>query len=178
MPRIPPPATIPLHSTHMTIPQPPPPPASLRRRLASLCYEALLLAAVTCAAFIPAAAANMLLHRMPLLVKTTVCLIILTAWWGYFRLCWHSRRGQTLPMKVWRLQLQTDNGARPALRHLRLRFIWATIFYLLLPMAAFGLLRQLTPLPPQTVFIISLLWWILPIGFASIHPSRQFLYGN
>lgn len=80
-------------------------PASFRRRFAALCYEALLLAAVTCVAFIPAAAANMALHTVPLLVETAVALIILAVWWGYFRLCWHSPRGQTLPMKVWRLQL-------------------------------------------------------------------------
>ncbi|WP_255361763.1 MULTISPECIES: hypothetical protein [Eikenella] len=39
-----------------------------------------------------------------LLVETAVALIILAVW-GYFRLCRHSLRGQTLPMKVWRLQL-------------------------------------------------------------------------
>ena len=77
-------------------------PASFRRRFAALCYEALLLAAVTCVAFIPAAAANMVLHNVPLLAETVVALIILAVWWGYFRLCWHSPRGQTLPMKVLR----------------------------------------------------------------------------
>ena len=87
-------------------------PASFRRRFAALCYEALLLAAVTCVAFIPAAAANMALHTVPLLAETAVALIILAVWWGYFRLCWHSPRGQTLPMKVWRLQLQTPAGSR------------------------------------------------------------------
>ena len=126
-------------------------PASFRRRFAALCYEALLLAAVTCVAFIPAAAANMVLHNVPLLAETVVALIILAVWWGYFRLCWHSPRGQTLPMKVWRLQLQIPTGNRPSL-------------------------RQLTPLPPQTVAGMALAWWILPIGFALIHPSRQFLY--
>ncbi|WP_255361192.1 hypothetical protein [Eikenella sp. NML03-A-027] len=40
-----------------------------------------------------------------LLAETAVALIILAVWWGYFRLCRHSLRGQTLPMKVWRLQL-------------------------------------------------------------------------
>ncbi len=151
-------------------------PATLSRRLAALGYEALLLAAVTCVAFIPAAAANMALHTLPLLAETAVALIILAIWWGYFRLCWHSPRGQTLPMKVWRLQLHTPAGNRPALRQLRLRFIWATTFYLLLPLAAFGILRQTTPLPPKTLAGIALAWWILPLGFALIHPSRQFLY--
>ena len=129
-----------------------PAPASFRRRFAALCYEALLLA------------------------ETAVALIILAVWWGYFRLCWHSPRGQTLPMKVWRLQLQTPAGSRPSLRQLCLRFIWATVLLLLLPLASFGILRQLTPLPPQTVAGMALAWWILPIGFALIHPSRQFLY--
>ena len=151
-------------------------PASFRRRFAALCYEALLLAAVTCVAFIPAAAANMALHTVPLLAETAVALIILAVWWGYFRLCWHSPHGQTLPMKVWRLQLQTPAGSRPGLRQLRLRFIWATVLLLLLPLASFGILRQLTPLPLQTVAGMALAWWILPIGFALIHPSRQFLY--
>ncbi|MBH5328849.1 RDD family protein [Eikenella sp. S3360] len=154
----------------------PPTPASLPRRLAALGYEALLLAAVTCIAFIPAAAANMALHTVPLAAETAVALIILAIWWGYFRLCWHSPRGQTLPMKVWRLRLQTPAGSRPTLPRLRLRFLWAATLLLLLPLASFGILRQLTPLPPQTLAGLALAWWILPFGFALIHPSRQFLY--
>ena len=79
-------------------------------------------------------------------------------------------------MKVWRLQLQTPTGNRPSLRQLRLRFIWATVLLLLLPLASFGILRQLTPLPPQTVAGMASARWILHIGFSLIHPSRQFLY--
>ena len=61
-------------------------------------------------------------------------------------------------------------------RTLRRIIVEAALLLLLLPLASFGILRRLTPLPPQTVAGMALAWWILPIGFALIHPSRQFLY--
>ncbi|QMT41157.1 RDD family protein [Neisseria shayeganii] len=152
-----------------------PTPASFKRRLAALCYESLLVAAVSCVALIPAAAANSLLHTFPSAARVAVSLIFLAAWWLYFSLSWR-RRGRTLPMQVWGLQLQTAAGGRPSARQLRSRFIWGVICVVLLPMLAYWGLRSLNGLPPKTAAGLACLWWILPWGFALVHPSRQFLY--
>ncbi len=151
-------------------------PASFRRRLASLCYEALLVGAVTCVALLPAALLNSLLHPLPHLARVAVSLVFLAAWWLYFSLSWRRQQGQTLPMRVWQLQLQTVSGARPDARRLRLRFIWSVLLVVLLPMLAYWGLRAFNGLPPKTAAGLACLWWILPWGFALVHPSRQFLY--
>lgn len=152
-----------------------PAPASFKRRLAALGYESLLVAAVSCVALLPAAAANSLLHPFPAAARLTVSLVFLAAWWLYFSLSWH-RRGRTLPMQVWRLQLRRADGDLPAPPQLRLRFIWSVVCVVLLPMMAYWGLRSLNGLPPKTAAGLACLWWLLPWGFALIHPSRQFLY--
>lgn len=45
----------------------------------------------------------------------------------YFAFCW--RRGQTLAMTTWRMQLQSYRGERPSYRAIVLRFIAASVFY-------------------------------------------------
>lgn len=150
-------------------------PASFRRRMASLSYESLLVAAVTCTAFLPAAAANGLLHGSPAAARVAVGLIFLAAWWLYFSLSWR-RQGQTLPMRVWQIHLQNAEGGRPSPQRLRLRFIWSVLLVVLLPLLAYWGLRSLNGLPPGLSAGLACLWWILPWGFALVHPSRQFLY--
>lgn len=150
--------------------------ASLRRRLISLLYEALLTAAVTCAAFIPAGAAAMLLKRnAPVLAAPAVSIILLAAWWWYFKSCWH-KRGSTLPMQTWRLELQTASGGRPPLKQLRLRFIWACVLIVFLPLLAYAAFTHYLGIAPKAAAGAALAWWILPWGFALFHPDRQFLY--
>ena len=46
---------------------------------------------------------------------------------AYFAFCW--RRGQTLAMKTWRMQLQNYRGGTPGYVVITLRFIAATVFY-------------------------------------------------
>lgn len=152
------------------------PAASLRRRLISLLYEALLAAAVTCAAFIPAGAAAMLLNRSaPFLAAPAVSIILLAAWWWYFKSCWH-KRGSTLAMQTWKLELQTVSGHRPPLKQLRLRFVWAVVFVVFIPLLAYAAFTKNFGIAPQAAAGAALAWWILPWGFALLHPDHQFLY--
>ena len=58
----------------------------------------------------------------------TTCLILFYAWWLYFRANWH-KKGQTLAMQTWKIGLADKNDTQPPLPQLRLRFIWASIFY-------------------------------------------------
>lgn len=154
------------------------PPASLKRRFAALLYESLLIGAVTLLAAMLAGALNTfavrLLPAAEAFLPLPTVLILLAGWWYYFKLNWLRER-QTLPMRVWRIILSDRQGRAPTIKHLRLRFLWACVFIVFIPMLAYAVLRQLG-LPPQTAATAALFWWILPWGFARFNPRRQFLY--
>ncbi|WP_274572008.1 RDD family protein [Neisseria leonii] len=153
-----------------------PPAAPLKRRTAALIYELLLAAAVGCVAAIPAGLAALLLNPvLPQLSSIAVSLILLAAWWLYFRLNW-QKKGRTLPMKVWHIGLTDRHGRPPAMVQLRLRFVWACILWLFIPMLAYGVLQRWGQIPPKTAFGAALIWWLLPWGFALLNPDRQFLH--
>jgi uncharacterized RDD family membrane protein YckC len=81
------------------------------RRLLSLVYELLLLSAVIFLAGGVATAVAEITgsgHRR-IITQLAVASMAL----GYFVWQWHSR-GQTLPMKTWRMRLQTATGDRPS----------------------------------------------------------------
>lgn len=153
-------------------------PATLKRRLAALIYEGLLVGAVTVLAALFAGALNTFAKHMlptaePLLPLLTM-LILLAAWWYYFKLNW-LRENQTLPMRVWNIALAAKSGGRPHLKQLRLRFGWACVFTVFIPALAYAALRH-WQIPPKTAATAALFWWILPWGFAFFNPRRQFLY--
>lgn len=113
-------------------------PAGLRRRFVSLIYEALLLAAI------------LLAGALPVVMLTTgwsppVARAILQAWLvvlcgGFYVWQWRDK-GQTLPMKTWRMRLITRDGASlntqralaryaavyVSLATLGLGFLWAVV---------------------------------------------------
>lgn len=149
-------------------------PAPLKRRLAALVYEGLLLGALTTVAAVVAGIAATALQTMPLLARTAVSLIILATWWWYCKSNWH-KKGQTLPMKVWRIRLRNRQGQAPSLPQLRLRFMWACLFLVWIPALAYLGLRG-AGIAPKAAAATALFWWILPWGFALLNPQRQFLY--
>lgn len=149
---------------------------SLRRRFAALLYEMLLVGAVTAIAALVSGIAAVFLNPLSThLSSLTTCIIVLSAWWIYFRANWHGK-GQTLAMQTWKIGLCSQNGTLPPLHQLRLRFIWACIFIVFIPLLAYAGLRNLLHIPPQGAFGAALIWLILPWGFALFHPDRQFLY--
>lgn len=151
------------------------PPASLRRRFAGLAYESLLAGAVTVALGLPAGGISMLLNPVaPFAAQIAVSLVLLGGWWFYFKLNW-TKQGQTLPMRTWHIGLTDRQGSRPHITRLRLRFMWACVFIVFVPLLAYTVLHG-WGVPPKTAFGTSLFWWILPWGFALFNTDRQFLY--
>lgn len=153
-------------------------PVSLSRRLAALFYESLLIGSATMLSGFVAGIINtqIVLHlpQAKMLAMPLTSIILLYTWWLYFKLNWH-REGQTLPMRVWKIGLCDRSGNRPTLRQLLLRFLWATIFIVFVPLIAYAGLSNLG-FHGKTAMIAALFWWILPWGFALFHTRKQFLY--
>lgn len=149
---------------------------SIARRLAALVYEFLLVGAVTAIAGLAAGIMAIVLNPISIFLSSFVtCVLVLGAWWFYFKVNWH-KKGQTLPMQVWKIGLCNQQGVKPSLHQLRIRFIWACVFIVFIPLLAYGLMRHLVGIPAQPAFAVALIWWILPWGFALLNPDRQFLY--
>ena len=102
---------------------------TLGRRLLCLIYEALLLTAVILMAGGMATALAQTAGITQPRTLTRIIVAIVCA--GYFAIQW-QRRGQTLPMKTWRISLQSASGGRISLRQTLLRMALATIGYLAL----------------------------------------------
>ncbi|STZ75920.1 RDD family protein [Bergeriella denitrificans] len=152
------------------------PAVSLRRRLAALVYELLLIGAISALAALLAGMAAIVLNPISTYLSALVtCLLMLAFWWYYFRSNW-LLKGQTLAMQTWKIGMVNERGSRPPLQQLRLRFMWACVFIVFIPMLAYAGLRHLLGIPPLGAFAASLIWLILPWGFALLNPDRQFLY--
>ena len=116
------------------------------RRLLCLIYESLLLTAVILTA---GGVATGIAHAAGLSQPRMLTqLIVIACCAGYFAVQWCGR-GQTLPMKTWRISLQTVSGKRISGTQAMLRMILAAIGY--------------------TVFGMSILW-------SFIDRDRQFLH--
>lgn len=104
------------------------------RRLLSLIYEILLLIAVALLAGGTAAALAQLSN--PAYTRLFTQMIGIGACAVYFAWQWHHS-GQTLPMKTWRMRLETVDGTRVAVPRALLRTVLATAGYLLLGISVF-----------------------------------------
>jgi len=116
------------------------------RRLLSLVYELLLLTAVILLAAGIATALNHLSglagqRRLMQSIVTITCL-------GYFSWQWHTR-GQTLPMKTWKIRLENTEGKSVSI--------------------ARALLRAVLSVPCYGLFGITVLW-------ALVDREKQFLH--
>ena len=100
-------------------PSPPTAPATLKRRCISLIYEALILAAVLLAATLPV----LLLTRD---LPQTLARHILQAWLllicGWFYARQWAGKGQTLPMKTWRIRVVNQQGSSLTVKQAWLRY--------------------------------------------------------
>lgn len=99
------------------------------RRLLSLVYEILLLIAVVLLAGGAAAALAQITN--PAYTRSLTRIVAVTACAAYFAWQWHSR-GQTLPMKTWRMRLETVDGMPVTVPQALLRAALATAGYLLM----------------------------------------------
>ncbi|KVE29749.1 hypothetical protein WS67_00545 [Burkholderia singularis] len=141
-------------------------PPSLRRRLAALVYESLLLFGVV---FLAALAFGIVFQQHNGLDHRR----LLAAWialvaGAYFVWFW-THGGQTLPMKTWRLRVETAGGAPlsfgRAIARYALGWLWFLPPLALHPLAGFPLPRTLAA---------AAVWFALWVLAARVHPSRQF----
>jgi uncharacterized RDD family membrane protein YckC len=116
------------------------------RRLLSLVYELLLLTAVI---LLAAGVATALAHSTGFVYPRGLTqLVVTSACLGYFTWQWHGR-GQTLPMKTWKIRLETMAGGRVSV--------------------ARALLRAILSVPGYGLFGVTVLW-------ALIDRENQFLH--
>lgn len=100
--------------------------------------------------------------------------VMVLVWYIYFFSAW-KKKGQTLAMKTWHLFVRREGGAVAGTKELNLRFIWATVFVVFIPLLDYVLLKSFG-FPPLMAFGFSLLWLIVPWGFAVVDKKKQFLY--
>lgn len=99
----------------------------LGKRLLCLVYEALLLTAVILmSGGIATAIAQATAIAHPRVLTQIIVIVVCS---GYFVTQWRGR-GQTLPMKTWRIRLETVSGGPITLPQALLRLTLATIGYL------------------------------------------------
>ena len=154
-------------------------PASFKRRIFALIYESLLIGSVTLLTGLVVGILQTIIQQQisisPKIFSPIYVICLLGAWWFYFKMNW-LREQQTLPMRVWKIGLQSVTGNRAILRELRLRFMWACVFLVFVPLLSYAVLGYVSSLKPRAMFGLSLIWWLLPWGFAWLNPRKQFLY--
>ncbi len=110
------------------------PTAGLIRRLLALVYDSLLLLGVAFAYGVAVTLIRVsLLGRdeldwvnLPVAVHGLIWVVLWGLLAGYYVLCW-TKRGQTLGMKSWRLQIRDKEGRYPGVRQAWLRCLLAPL---------------------------------------------------
>ena len=145
----------------------------IKARVFSTLYETLLLGAVTCVGLAVSAPFAFWLKNHHAISSAVVGIILLISWYLYFESAW--KRGQTLPMKTWHIVLKTSNGHNPHHKQRLSRFIWATIFLLLIPSVVYSISRHFGYMPKPAAGL-AIIWWLLPYGWIFIGQKEQTLY--
>lgn len=149
------------------------PPASFKRRLCALVYELLLLSSVSIVALLIPVPFTMYFGTQAW-VQALAGICLLGAWAIYFRMAW-LRKGQTLPMKVWRIRLENKYGHLISPAQAWWRFFWAVILFVAIPIGVYSIAR-VSAMDAYTATYLGLFWWILPLGFVFFNKDRQFLH--
>jgi len=97
--------------------------APLPRRLAALSYEAVLLVSVLFATGVVYLLLEAAVGHGHVRLLFQACLFAVAG--VYF--CWHWIRGQTLPMKTWRIRVVMRDGTPVDLLHAALRYVVAVL---------------------------------------------------
>jgi len=144
------------------------PPAGILRRIAAMVYEALIVAAILFIATLLFQA--FAIGRVTGLARTILQLYLATILGLYF--VWFWQRGQTLPMKAWRLRLTArDGGGVSPLRALA-RYLVAALTI----GAAFSAGLYLREHSDSVVAWLTLALGLVSIGWALFDSDRQCLY--
>ncbi|AOJ02430.1 MULTISPECIES: RDD family protein [Burkholderia] len=142
------------------------PPPSVRRRLAALVYESLLLFGVV---FFAGLAFGVTLHQRNGLDHHNLLAAWIAAVVGVYFVWFWTHGGQTLPMKTWRLRIETARGAPLSVGRAIVRYALGWLWFLpplaLHPLAGFSVPRTLAA---------ATAWFALWSLAARLHPTRQF----
>ncbi|KWE52573.1 hypothetical protein WL76_15380 [Burkholderia ubonensis] len=145
---------------------PPASPPSVRRRLAALLYESVLLFGIVFFAGLAFALAtqqrNGLVHHN--LLAAWIALVV----GAYFAWFW-THGGQTLPMKTWRLKIESASGRPLSAGHALVRYALGWLWFLP-PLALHPLLGLSVPV----TLALAGAWIAVWAGAARLHPDRQF----
>ncbi|KVD17762.1 hypothetical protein WI80_04715 [Burkholderia ubonensis] len=145
---------------------PPATPPSVRRRLAALLYEGVLLFGIVFFAGLAFALAtqqrNGLVHHN--LLAAWIALVV----GAYFVWFW-THGGQTLPMKTWRLKIESASGRPLSAGHALVRYALGWLWFLP-PLALHPLLGLSVP----ATLALAGAWIGVWAGAARLHPDRQF----
>lgn len=142
--------------------------AGVFRRMAAMTYEAIIVAAIL---FI----ATLLFHgaaveRLTGLARAILQVYLVTALGVYF--VWFWQRGQTLPMKAWRLRLTSRDGGKVSAARALARYVVAAITI----GTSFAAALYLREHPESVAAWIALAPGALSVGWALADPDRQCLY--
>jgi len=139
---------------------------SLRRRMACWLYEAFLLFAIALtASFVFSVFADMRSGMDPRRWLLQVFLAIVFA--IYFTVQW--TRGQTLPMKTWRITVVDRYGRRLTQGRALIRLIYCLVWFAA-PLAAYSYGRFTLP----QLGAVAAGWVIVWAGLSRLHPQQQF----
>ena len=138
---------------------------SLRRRMACWFYESFLLFALALVSALVFSVATQMRHalqyREALAAFVAVMLGLYCAW------CWS--KGQTLPMKTWRIAIVDTNGRRVTLGRAWLRYLFCAMW--VLPPLAVSQGGRFGRWELAIVFFGWVAAWAL---LSRLHPQRQF----
>ncbi|MGU7771266.1 RDD family protein [Burkholderia sp. MR1-5-21] len=141
-------------------------PPSVRRRLAAMLYEGVLLFGIVFFAGLAFSLAtqqrNGLVHHN--LLAAWIALVV----GAYFVWFW-THGGQTLPMKTWRLRIESAAGRPLTAGHALVRYAFGWLWFLP-PLALHPLLGLSVPV----TLALAGAWIAIWAGAARLNPTRQF----
>lgn len=148
----------------MTVPDPLAAP-SLRRRMAAWLYEALLLFAVGLIATLVFSVATDMRHALSNRHWLTAFIAVVLA----IYCSWFWSKGQTLPMKTWRIAMVDRHGRRVSQGRALLRYCFCSIW--VVPPLVWAERGHFVRWEIAAVFLGWVAVWALASG---LHPQRQF----
>jgi uncharacterized RDD family membrane protein YckC len=147
-------------SEPVILPAPP-----LRRRMACWLYEGILLFAVALVAALLFSVVTQMRHALQ--YREALAVFVALAMGAYCTWCWH--KGQTLPMRTWRIAVVDRHGRRLTLARAATRYVYCSIW--LLPPLAVARGAHLTRWEIAVACGGWIAFWALLSRF---HPQRQF----